>query len=188
MRKSYIDAVLNSISEAKAWRASTIVLGALCTVLAIGHIYRSANQTVVLIPNNLATETGRFVINGSKPFESSVEYIQQIALSDASLAMNWTPDTIAIQYQRLLNRMTESLYRAENVRLTQQAMENKQNAVTQSFYPSNVYVNPETKSVDIKGLLIRYSGDKETVRLESKLTITYETYRGYLHVSALKLQ
>lgn len=187
MKANYINTIFNAVSEAKAWKSTTLILGCLGLFLAGALVYKSTDQTVILIPHNLATETGRFTINGQKPFQSSPEYIQQIALSDAAVAMNWTPETIDVQYKRLMNRMTEGLYSLENIRLQQQVKEMRSNAVSQSFYVNEVFVNQVTNQVVLNGTVIRWTGDKETIRLKAKLTIEYEIFRGYLHVSKLQL-
>lgn len=186
--KTYLDIIANAFSEARAWKFTSLVLAAVSAVLLAALIYESRNAPVVLVPYNFATESGRVKVDPGARSDVSPDYVAQIALGDLAIILNWTPDNIELQYQRFLNRTTEELFAAQNVKLMAQAAENKASGITQSFYPKDVRFAPGKNEVTVTGQLVRWSGEKETVRTKIEVVITYKLYRGFLHVDDIKLK
>lgn len=185
----YTDAVANAFSEAKAWRAACLVVGLVAGVLAIALAIQSNSTPITLVPANFASSNGAITINPKKGFgEVSPEYVSQMALGDLGLVLNWTPQTVKIQYQRFLNRMTPELYAEQNVQLLNQAEEFQSNATTQSFYPDTTKVSADGNTVVAQGTLVRWTGEKESIRVTATYTITYAKSEGYAHVASLKIQ
>lgn len=187
-KENFLDAVANAFSEAKAWKASTLALGIVSGLLTMGLLYKASDQNVILIPHNVAANEGRMVVDPNKPLNSSAEYLQSLAISDLALILNWTPETVTKQYQRFLNRTTEDLYARENIRLLTEAREHEKAVVTQTFVPKDVRLDLANKRVVADGFLIRWTGDKETIRIKATFIVTYQQHRGYLHVSNLELK
>lgn len=185
---NYLDAVANAFNEAKAWKTATIAMGIVSVVLSFGLLYKSANQPVVLVPHNFAAEKGRVQVDPAKPLDSSAEYLQTIAISDLALILNWTPENVLTQYQRFLNRASDELYARENIRLSAEAQEHKDNGITQSFFPNTVRLDLSNKKVIAEGFLIRWVGDKESIRIKASFILTYKTARGLLYVADLELK
>jgi type IV conjugative transfer system protein TraE len=185
----YTDAVANAFSEAKAWRAACLVVGLVAGVLAIALAIQSNSTPVTLVPANFAASTGKVTINPKKGFGSvSPDYVSQMALGDLGLVLNWTPQTVRIQYQRFLNRMTPELYAEQNIKLLTQAGEFESNSTTQSFYPDVTKVSVDGNTVVANGTLVRWTGEKESIRVKATYTITYAKSEGYAHVASLKIQ
>lgn len=183
----YTDAVANAFSEAKAWRTATLFLMLICGVLAFSLIYQSRTTPVILVPAGYDTAKGPMKVVPSKDFaEASPDYLAQIALGDLALILNWIPDDVELQHQRFLNRMTPELYAEQNVTMMQQAAEYKSNSTSQSFYPNSTKVGTKGQVV-IEGTLVRWTGEKESVRVRVSYTITYSKYKGYAHVASLKI-
>lgn len=188
----YSDAVANAFSEAKAWRAASLLLGLVVGILAIALVMQSRATPLTLVPMDFATSKGNVTIQPTKDFsQSSPDYIAQLALGDLALVLNWTPENVQVQHQRFLNRMTPELYAEQNVTLTTQAAEFRANSTSQSFYPNTTKVgNGEggSSKVVVDGTLVRWTGEKESIRVKVTYNITYAKSRGYAHVASLKIQ
>ena len=189
MKKTYLDVVANAFQEAKAWKFTSLTLGLVAGALAFGLIYESRNAPVILVPYNLATEQGPLKIKpNGKAGQTSPDYLIQIGLGDLATVLNWTPENVEIQHQRFLNRMTPELYAEQNVKLLGDAADFKNSSVTESFYPMGSRVDAAHNQVIVDGTLVRWTGEKETLRLKVTYTITYAPHNGYLHVSGLRIQ
>lgn len=185
---SHLDSIGNANASALSWRASFFTMTGFAAALALVIGVMWFNQQVVLIPHELATLKGPVKVSGTGRIEKSdPEYVTAMAISDLSLILNWTPETVITQYQRFLNRATSELYARENINLMQEAEKNRSNATTQAFFPDSTTVDLANSRVVVKGSLIRWVGDKESMRLTAQYTVGYRVNRGYLHVSKLEL-
>jgi type IV conjugative transfer system protein TraE len=185
----YTDAVANAFSEAKAWRAASVLLGLVVGILSIALVMQSRATPLTLVPYDFATSKGNITVQPTKDFsESSPDYLAQLALGDLALVLNWTPENVELQHQRFLNRMTPELYAEQNVAMMTQAVEFKSNSTTQSFYPTTTKVGNKGSQVVVEGTLVRWTGEKESVRVHVTYTITYAKTRGFAHVASLKIQ
>lgn len=183
----YLDVVANAFSTAKAWRMSAMVLAGVVAFLAYALVYQARNTPVILIPHDLATagKTMQVATNGEIR-GTSFEYMANTGLSDLTLILNFTPDSVLTQHQRFLNRVTEDLYGQQRENLLAQAEEFKRRSMTQSFYPDNVKVSNDSTKVEISGTQIRWMGGKETLRTSVTYVLTYSVFKGYLHVADLR--
>lgn len=189
MASDYTDAVSNAFSEAKAWRLASILLGLVVGVLSIALVMQSQATPMILVPANFASSDGPIKIQPTKDYsESSPDYLAQTALGDLALVLNFTPEDVEVQTQRFLNRMTPELYADQNVTMVTQALEFKSNSTTQSFYPSTTKVGSKGSTVVVDGTLVRWTGEKESIRAKVVYTVTYAKTKGYAHVASLKLQ
>ena len=189
MTTKYTDAVANAFSEAKAWRTTSLALMLLCGVLAFSLIYQSRTTPYILVPSDFATAQGNVKITPNQPYgTTSPDYLSQIALGDLALALNWTPNNVEVQTKRFFNRMTVDLYTEQNVAMMQQALSYKSSGMSQSFYPSTTKVKPNSNEVTVDGYLVRWTGEKESLRANVTYTITYVNYKGYAHVASLQIQ
>ena len=189
MASKYTDAVSNAFSEAKAWRAATVLLGLVVGTLSIALVMQSRAAPMILVPANFASVDGPIKIQPTNEYgETSPDFLAQIALGDLALILNWTPDNVAVQHQRFLNRMTPELYAEQNVAMMTQASEFKSNSTTQSFYPTTTRVGAKGSVVVVDGTLVRWTGEKESIRARVVYTISYAKFKGYAHVASLKIQ
>lgn len=188
--KTYPDAVSNAFSAMMSWRTSFFVAAGLAAIFAIGLLYQANKAHVVLMPYAEALQHGGNVkldIAASNYGTANPEYVSAIAISDISVLLNWTPESVVVQHQRFLNRLTPSLYAEQNIQLLQQAEEFRVDGVTQSFFPLETKV-AENGKVRISGTLVRWTGEKETLRIKAAYTITYSKTKGYIHVDALSIE
>ena len=180
----YTDILANAFAEVRAWKLTTLVLGALCTILTIALSYQASTTPVVLVPYGAATEHERLkVAPGGEFADTSPDYLAQVALGDLALILNWQPDNIEVQYQRFLNRSTSELYARENVRLIDEAKQHRAAGDSQSFYPETTQVDLKGGRVLVDGYLVRWTGDKEALRVQQRVTVSYRIQKGFLHVS-----
>jgi len=185
---SHLDSIGNANASAMSWRTSFFTMTGFAVVLSVLLGVLWFNQQVVLVPHELATLKGPVKVSGTGRIEKSdPEYMTAMALSDLSLILNWTPETVITQYQRFLNRATSELYARENINLMQEAEKNRSNATTQAFFPETTTVDLAAGRVIVKGTLVRWVGDKESMRVTAQYQVTYRVNRGYLHVSKLEL-
>lgn len=187
--KNYFGAVANAFSEARAWRYTSFVLGALCLLLAWGLLTASRNATVVLLPYEQATvdRQGRVPVELSNPLSTkNPEYLTNIALADAALLLNFTPENVESQYRRFLMRLTPAAYENYNVSLLEQAEAHRKGARTQSFFPTQTKVHADGR-VELVGTLIVHVGNKEVFRQRQTIEVSYLLSKGYLHVNAFNI-
>lgn len=189
MKQNYLDAVANAFHEAKAWKYACFVLTGVCAALTIGLVYEAGNTPTVLVPADFANSSGPIKIvakNGSSKTDG--EYLSQLAMGDLATVLNWTPLTVLTQHQRFLNRMTPELYAAQNIKMMNEADGYKSSSVTESFYPTESKVDVLHNQANVSGTLVRWTGEKETLRVNATYQITYAKYKGFLHVSGLQIQ
>ena len=182
----FISSLSNAFSEARAWKLTTYMVAGLAAVLAFALVWNAANKPVVLVPVGFAESHGRVTVAPSTG-RSSPGYISQIALGDLSLALDWQPDDVVTQYRRFLNRLTDAEYAAESVSLMSQAHHDQADDVSQSFYPSRVFVNVAKLSVKVFGVLSRWDGNKRVLHSPIEYEVKYSNEGGYLHVASLKI-
>ena len=188
-KQTYLDNMANAFKEVRAWKSACLALGAVCCVLGFGLIYEERNAPMILVPYDLATASGNLKINpNGKAGEVSPDYLATIALADLATVLDWTPETVEMQTQRFLNRLTPSLYGDQNVDLMAKAGEFKSNSTTESFYPSGTRVDASQNQVIVDGTLVRWEGEKQALNKKLTYRISYDTYKGYLHVSRLKIE
>lgn len=187
--KNLLNITANAFSEIKAWKTATLVLGAVCAILAFALIDSARTTPVVLLPYSLATMSEKMSIplNGEIK-DTSQEYIANIALSDLNLILNFTPENAYTQTERFLNRLDETLYGNSSEQLRAAAKSNKDHGVTQSFNPTAVDIQIDGKKVNVyvSGTQIQYAASKEYMRSTIKYKITYTQYKGFLHVTDLR--
>lgn len=187
--QKYIQLTSNAFKAVQAWKFATFVLAGVCVLLVFSLIYQARNAPVVLVPHDLAASSARVTVplNGELR-GTSHEYLSNVALSDLSLILNFTPDNVISQHQRFMNRLTEDLYGNTREKLLADAQTFKSRAVTQSFYPTNVKVSSDFRRVEVTGTQLRWVGGKESVRSTVVYTVTYSMFKGFLHVSDLRQQ
>lgn len=195
MKENYLDVVANAFKEARAWKYACFVLTGICAGLTVGLVYEAGNAPTVLVPyefataNGLATEKGPLTVQSlGTAGQTSPDYLSQVALGDLATVLNWTPGSVDVQHQRFLNRMTPELYAKQNVKMLTESAEFKSNSISESFYPSRSQIDVKQNQAVVDGTLVRWTGEKETLRLNVTYTITYAPYKGYLHVSGLRIE
>jgi len=189
MSKNYLDVVANAFQEVRAWKYACLILGIVCFGLCYFLVSAAKNAPMVLIPYDFAVADGPQKIKpGGNDGMGSPDYLSQIALGDLATVLNWTPLSVEVQHQRFLNRMTPNLYAEQNVTLLAQAADFRNNSTTESFYPSGSKADAKGMQTVVDGTLVRWTGEKETLRLKVSYTITYAQYKGYLHVSGLQIK
>jgi len=184
MQSKYTDILANAFSEVRAWKLTTLTLGSVCVVLVIALIVAAQSAPVVLVPYGVAAEQSRLKVAPGGDFAgTSPDYLAQVALGDLALILNWQPDNVELQFQRFLNRATSELYARENVRLIDEAKQHRAQGDSQSFYPETTQVDLKQGRVLVDGFLVRWTGDKEALRVKQRVIVSYRTQKGFLHVA-----
>jgi hypothetical protein len=184
---TYLDTIANAFNEAKAWRTTTLVLGAAVVFLTGALIFTAQNAPTVLVPHDFATNNARTKVATNGDFRgTSQEYLVNLALSDISLVTNFTPGTVATQYERFLNRTTESLYANQGSSLRDEAKSLAREGATQAFFPNErTRVSASGDKVEVSGTLIRWQGDKEVIRTQTTYVVSYAVFNKFYHIKSL---
>ncbi|MGC8519383.1 MAG: TraE/TraK family type IV conjugative transfer system protein [Steroidobacteraceae bacterium] len=182
----FLSSLSNAFSEARAWKLTTFIVSGFAAVLAIALVWSAADRPVVLVPVGFAESHGRVTVAPSTG-RASPGYLSQIALGDLSLVLDWEPDDVVTQYRRFLNRLTDSEYAAESVTLMSQAHHDQTEDISQSFYPTRVFVNVGKTSVKVYGVLSRWDGNKRVLHSPIEYEVRYSNEGGYLHVASIKI-
>lgn len=184
MKATYTEILANAFKEVRAWKLTAVLLAGISVFLVIALIYQAGSRPVILVPANIAEVHGPVKVAPGGAFSgTSPDYLAQTALGDLALILDWQPDDVELQYQRFLNRCTNSLYARENVRLINEARKHMNADESQSFYPETTVVNLKTDQVIVHGVLVRWIGDKQVVRVRQGFTVTYRMQNGFLHVA-----
>jgi hypothetical protein len=187
MASKYFDLVANAYSEAKAWRLSTVVLAGVCIALVWGLLSASSNAPVVLVNQETASLQGRIKVTQASDLSGTdLAYFTNIALGDLGMLLTWRPETVEQGYARFLNRTTDGLYAREGTRLRGEAQKHKADNVTQVFYPADTKVDLAKRQAIVTGTLVRWQSDKEIFRGTVRYAVTYERFKGYLHVDRIE--
>lgn len=187
---TYLDTIANLFQEARAWRMASLLLGATTAFLACALIYQAQNMPTVLVPFDFATSKGNVTVNTNGSLRgTSNEYLVNLALSDLSLITNFTPDTVVVQYERFLNRLTESLFGSQRDALREEAQSLRKDGATQAFFPNErTKVAADQSVVIVSGTLVRWKGDREIVRQPATYHISYSVFKGYFRVKSIVTQ
>lgn len=186
-KPKYLDILANAFSEARAWRLTTFAVTGLCAMLAITLVWQAQSTPMILVPAGFAETQGKVSVHPKDFTSTSPDYLAQTALGDLALVLTWQPSNVALQYQRFLNRTTSELYASQNVDLLAEAQKYRSLGASQSFYPERVRVDLKMARVVVDGYLVRWEGDKEVLRTQSRFTVTYVNQKGFIHVADLTL-
>ncbi len=174
---TYTDLVLNLANSVKAWKLVTYLLAGLAVCALYGMAWLSTHQTVVLIPQGVATAPGKTVVQTTAGFTDS--YLGYLAQADVALALDWTPDDVTQQYTRFLDRTTPEFYASQQVSMLAKAVDHAKAAEVQSFYPMKTKLVGKNV-VAVQGTLVRWVGDKQVFHQPVVYTVTYVTGPGGL--------
>lgn len=186
MSKRYPDMLANAFSSIKAWRSATFLLAGVSGFLAVALAYTSLQAPAYLVPYEFATMNGKVKV---APGASSVapDYLASVALGDLALITTFHAENVRIQFARFLNRATPALFAEYELKLTAEAKEYADQKVSQTFYPSTTEVARSGQRVDVKGWLVRSTGNKEVLRQQVSYTMSYKESRGMLYVDSVSI-
>lgn len=190
MAKNYLDSVTAAFKEVHAWKAATLIVGAIAVILAYQLANQSRRQPVALLPYAVATDMGRVSVttNGELRGTSS-EYMANLASADISLLLTFTPENVLTSTRRFLNRLTISAYQAQEQKLLAAAADNKDRAVTQSFFPTKLAVSPDRTQVEVTGKLVTSLGGKDAGSTAVTYVVTYDAASaGYPQVHSVTIK
>jgi hypothetical protein len=182
----YIELIAEAFSEKKAWRNGFVVMFMLALGLATALVYQSTHMPHTLVPYSFALQKGPVKVQPGVLQDSN--YLAGLARDDVSLALNWTSETVGVQYGRFLNRMSPQMYSAMLVKLTEEAKTYSSGSITQAFFPKTTQIiTAEANGVRITGVLVRWDGAKEIYRQTVVYEIGYEDASGLLSISRINL-
>lgn len=166
-------------ADKRAWQKvgvfSTLTaffLGAMLLVIGKG------TEKTILVPP-VVTKT--FWVDGS---QVAPEYIEQMSVYFAQLALNGNPANVLYQHNTLLQHVTPSAHGALKAELGVAADKLQRDNASQAFYPYEVTVRKNTAKM--LGRLVTTVGDKVTSNRDVAYEIEFTYEGGRLYVSSFK--
>lgn len=178
----YPHGLAKAFNEGRAWRYASFIISGIALILAISLVYMATHAPVTLIPYGMSLAKGPVKIHPSG--NNNGPYLAYVAQADLGLALNWTPSTVKAQLERFLNRLTPGAYSREQATLLAAAKLDKQNDITEAFYPNHIQYTGNT--VQVEGLLVRYTGSIQIVSKPITYSLTYTFMQGKPYVSVLE--
>ncbi len=166
-------------ADKRAWQKvgifSTITAFFMAALLLV--IGKGSEKTILVPP--VVSKT--FWVDGNKV---APEYIEQMAVYFAQLALNANPANVDYQYNLLLQHVTPRAYGELKAELAVAADRLKKDNASQAFYPSEVVVLKNTATM--KGRLVKTVGQKVTSDDTVVYVIKFSYEGGRLYVSSFK--
>ena len=183
-KQSYPDLVINAFQSVQAWKSLALILIGILIAGAATILWMANNQKVLLIPQNFAsTAKGPVTLNLGDPF--SPDYLTSIAKGDVYALLNWTPESIDLQYGAFMARLSPAVHTAQKEVLLSEARQLQADQVTQSFYVTRSFVRGT--EVILHGVLVRSTGGKEIFRGRAVYALDYlNAGNGYLQVNGVR--
>ncbi|MHB1666131.1 TraE/TraK family type IV conjugative transfer system protein [Thiomonas sp.] len=178
---NYPEALVKAFREGRAWRFAAFAFAGFALIFAGGLVYVSTHSPTTLVPYGFAMAKGPVTVKAGSAANGA--YLSYVAQADLGLILDWTPDTVKAQYDRFMNRLSPSLYAAEQAKLVAAAKLNKQNDVTEAFYANHIQYSGDT--VQVSGLLKQWAGQTVILSRPVTYTLTYAFTDGTPYVTNL---
>lgn len=176
MRESrYRSLLTDTLWRRNLWMAVALLLAASNVGLAYWVLNTDVREKTIIVPPSFEKT---FWVHGD---EVSPEYLEQMAVYFAGLALTYNPDNIDHQVNRFLRYADPESYGALAARLEGDTQKIQRNRLSSVFYPQEVRLKGER--VILAGQLTTLVGNKQTEQRQARFLIRF-TYRdGRLFVS-----
>lgn len=166
-------------ADKRAWQKIGILSTITACILAVMLVVvgKGSEKTIIVPP--VVSKT--FWVDGDKV---APEYIEQMALYFAQLALNANPANVDYQYNLLLQHVTPRAHGALKAELSVSAERIKRDNASQAFYPSEVTVLRNTAR--LKGRMVKMVGKQITSSDFATYEITFNYEGGRLYVASFK--
>jgi conjugal transfer pilus assembly protein TraE len=175
----YKGALDQMTSDKRAWQIigvfSSMTAFALAGALLV--VGKGTEKTIITPP--VVTKT--FWVDGS---EISPEYVEQMAIYFAHLALDSNPSNVKYKNEMLLQHVTPGAYGALRNELEVAGDKLVRDNASQTFYPSEVRV--VRKMATMAGKLATIIGDKVTSYVDAIFQIEFVYEGGRLYVASFK--
>jgi hypothetical protein len=178
----YPHGLAKAFNEGRAWRYVSFVVSGIALILVMALVYVATHEPVTLVPYGMSLAKGPVKVHPGG--DENGPYLAYVAQADLGLALNWTPNTVKAQLERFLNRLTPAAYAKEQASLLAAAKLDRQNDITEAFYPHRVQYAGNT--VQVEGLLVRYAGSVQMTSKPVTYSLTYTFLQGKPYVSVLE--
>jgi conjugal transfer pilus assembly protein TraE len=174
-RQRYLSHLAEALWRRNLWMAIALLLAVANSLLAYGLATRPAvrEKTIVLPPSVEKT----FWVHGDTV---APEYLEQMALWFADLALTYNPETIAHRVKRFLRHADPTAYGALAARLEADAAKVKRQRLSSVFYPQSIRI--EGDQVALTGQLVTLVGSKETNARQATFRMSFAYRHGRLFV------
>jgi len=175
----YINLLSNESAKSQGWMFASFILLGFCIYLGFLLKTTLSEMPVRLIPYGFETSKG--VIETTKNGYMNNEYIQIVARADANLFSEFTPENAFRKSKQLVNRFEPSLYGASKADLLDQAQNNAEEQITQSYRIETVKSRDGSEAL-ISGYLKRWEGAKLISEGFIHFAITYRYIDGIPYI------
>ncbi|MDP2564376.1 TraE/TraK family type IV conjugative transfer system protein [Pseudoalteromonas marina] len=172
MKKTkYINLLANESGKSQNWMLMSFFLMGFCVFL--GYLLKTTinEMPVKLVPYDFHKNKG--VIETTKNGTDNQTYIQLIARSDIDLLTQFSPQNSVKRSKQLVNRFTPELAVNTKASLQDQAEQNKEDQITQSFLVQTLK-SRDGREVLVSGHLRRWEGEELISDSLIKFAISYE--------------
>lgn len=178
-KPKYINLLANESGKSQNWMLMSFFLMGFCIFL--GYLLKITinEMPVKLVPYNFHVNDK--VVEATKNGTDNQEYIQLIARSDIDLLTQFSPPTAIKRSKQLVNRFTPELAVNTKASLQDQAEQNAEDKITQSFLVKSLK-SRDGREVLVTGYLKRWEGEEQISEGEIKFAITYTYLNGIPYV------
>ena len=175
MLARYRSALAEALWRRNAWMATAAVMALSNLVLAAWLVRVDVREKTIVTPPTLEKS---FWVHGD---EVSPEYLEQMALFFAGLALTYHPDNVDEQVRLFLRYADPTVYGALAARLEADVKKVRRNNLSSVFYPQAVRI--EGRGVLLTGQLATFIGQKSVQARQGVFRFRFDYRGGRLFVS-----
>lgn len=178
-KMKYTNLLANESGKSQNWMLMSFFLMGFCIFL--GYLLKTTinEMPVKLVPYGF--ETNKKVLETTKNGTDNQEYIQLIARADIDLLTQFAPNNSVKRAKQLVNRFTPQLAVNTKASLHDQAVQNKEDKITQTFLIEKLKSRDGTE-VLVEGYLKRWEGEELISEGITKFAVTYKYLNGIPHI------
>ena len=181
-KPKYLNLLANESSKSQSWMLVSFFMFGFCVYLGF-LLKNTINELPVrLIPFEAHINKG--VIETSKNGTDNQAYIQMISRADIDLLTQFSPETAVKRAKQLSNRFIPDSATKLKSTLTQQAEENTENKITQSYLITNLS-SRNGNEVLVEGVMKRWEAGELISDSKAKYAIKYFYISGIPMISSI---
>ena len=177
-RRRYRSMLAQAISRRNLWAGLALLLAASNAALAMRLATVETYEKTIIVPPDIERP---FWVKGP---EASPEYLEQMALWYAGLAMTFSPASLPRQVQTLLRHADPRYYGALSARLAEDLERVRRTQISQVFYVSAV--QRRGSRVALRGDVVAWVGSKRAASRRTAVLVGMRMAGGRLVVTELK--
>ena len=178
----YTQKTSNLFAENRILKFAVFVLtiGVVWSMISANHALKY-QKTIILPP----TVDHRIEITGNTVND---DYLKMYTRYILDLLLNYTPKTIQYNFNDLLGLITPELYPELQGNLLKIADNVEKLRITSVFYPSNIIIDQENRSITVRGRRKQYSHLTQVEEGERNYYLRYKIQNGRFYLANIQEQ